>query len=709
MTLYKQIASSVDISVDSVRRTLALIDDGNTVPFIARYRKEQTGDLDEVQIRAVAQRADEIRQLEDRRETILRSIDEQGELTAGLREKIEEAVTTARLEDLYAPYRPRRMTRGQRALEAGLEPLARRIQQGGDPRTEAADFQCEAFSTIDEVLRGARDILAEEMSDDAEVREYVRRNARRRGKLVCKKRRGADGDPKYEMYTKFSSSVRRVKPHQVLAIRRGEQDKELSAGIEVDDDALIDWICKRRIDGGGPGRRHHREAIEDGFSRLLHPSIERDIRRQLEDEADEHAIGVFSVNLKSLLLQPPMPDAVVVGIDPGMRSGCKIAVIGSTGELLDTDHFWIHDGRKKKAPDVICAVVEKYDADLVAIGNGTGSRETEKVVATALNEVDGVQYAIVDEAGASVYSASEVARREFPDLDVSVRGAVSIARRLQDPLAELVKIDPKSIGVGMYQHDVNQVALQESLEAVIEDVVNSVGVDLNSASQFLLAQVAGIGPTLADRIVAHRDERGPFAARDELKDVRGLGAKTFEQCAGFLRIRDGVEALDDTGIHPENYDFARAILAEANKDVGEPALKSKLDGLRSRGRLEQLAERFDVGSLTLRDICDALIEPGRDPRDELDPPKLRSDVLSLKDLREGMRLQGTVRNVVDFGAFVDVGVKQDGLVHISEMADRYVESPYDEVSVGDQIDVVILSVDAERGRIGLSIKAAQAS
>lgn len=703
----KRIAQSLDLSVQQVRATLHLLDDGNTVPFIARYRKERTGELDEVQIRDVSRSADEIRQLEDRRETILRSIEEQGKLNPELKSAIGKATSMARLEDLYAPYRPRRLTRGKKALEAGLEPLAREIEKGRDPRSQARDFRCDEFSTVADVMRGARDILAEEMSDDATVRDHVRRQARRKGRLVCKKRRGADGDRKYEMYTDFTSTVRRIKSHQVLAIRRGEQEKELSAGIDVDEDKLVDWICRRVVSQSGPGRQHHRQAVEDGFSRLLHPSIERDIRRELEEEADDHAIGVFALNLKNLLLQPPMPEKVVLGIDPGMRTGCKMTVVGVTGELRETGQCWIHDGRKEAAPEVIGDFVERHNVDLVAIGNGTGSRETEEAVARALRSVKGTQYAVIDEAGASVYSASEVARKEFPDLDVSMRGAVSIARRLQDPLAELVKIDPKSIGVGMYQHDVNQVALQQELEAVIEDVVNSVGINLNSASAYLLAQVAGIGPTLAERIVAHRDKEGAFKSRKELKDVRGLGAKTFEQCAGFLRISDGDEPLDDTGIHPENYALARAVLDEANAAVGDSGLEASLRQLRQRGRLKELADQFDVGAPTLDDICDALIQPGRDPRDELDPPKLRSDVLTMKDLREGMRLEGTIRNVVDFGAFVDIGVKNDGLVHISELADRYVKSPYDEVSVGDRVDVIILSVDAKRGRIGLSIKQAQ--
>ena len=701
----QQIAESLGLSADDVGRTLGLLED-NTVPFIARYRKEQTGGLDEVQIRDVDRESQAIRQLEDRRETVRESIEEQGEMTEELRRKIADADSRSRLEDLYAPYRPRRMTRGRKAREAGLEPLARRIETGGDPVPLASDYRSETFSTDDDVIGGARDILAEEMADDAEVRNYVRARARTDGRFVCKKRRGADGDPNFETYVDFAAPVSKLKPHQILAIRRGEREKELSAKIDVDDGRLIDWIASRRIESTGPGARHHRQAIEDGFSRLLHPSIERDIRRELEDEADEHAIGVFAVNLENLLLQPPMPDRVVLGIDPGMRTGCKLVVVGPTGALVETGQCWVHDNRRDDAPQVIGEFVEDHDVDLVAIGNGTGSRETEDVVARGLRDTDGVQYAVVDEAGASVYSASEVARREFPNLDVSIRGAVSIARRLQDPLAELVKIDPKSIGVGMYQHDVRQTALEESLEAVVEDVVNSVGVDLNSASDSLLAEVAGVGPTLARRIVAHREEHGPFGSRQELRDVRGMGAKTFKQCAGFLRIRDGDEPLDNTGIHPETYAFSRALLREAGAEVGDPKIENRLDELDASSRLDELSREHGVGKLTAADIFEALIQPGRDPRDELDPPELRSDVLTMDDLQEGMRLEGTVRNVVDFGAFVDIGVKQDGLVHISEMADRYVESPYDEVGVGDRVEVVILSVDADRGRIGLSIKAA---
>ncbi|TXD39329.1 RNA-binding transcriptional accessory protein [Lujinxingia vulgaris] len=701
-----RIARELGVREDQVRGTLALLDEGNTVPFIARYRKERTGGLDEVQIRDVARLSEQIRQTEDRRATILASIEEQGALTSQLRSALLAASTLSELEDLYAPYRPKRQTRATRALEAGLGPVAEAIERGEDPSRLASKFRCEDFATDDDVIAGARDILAEAMADDATVRSYVRDAMRRSGKLMSKRRRGGEEDPKYKMYFEFSTPVEKMRPHQVLAIRRGEKEKVLSAGVEVPEERLVDWIIGHRVKVGGVARKHYSEAIRDGFGRLLHPSLERDVRGDLEEQADKHAIGVFALNLKNLLLQPPLAGRVVLGVDPGLRTGCKLAVVDATGRLIDTGHMYVHDGRKRDVPDIVAAMVHKHGVQVVAIGNGTGSRETEELVAQGLRGKQGVHYAIVDEAGASVYSASDVARAEFPDLDVSVRGAVSIARRIQDPLAELVKIDPKSIGVGMYQHDVNQNALSQELDAVVEDVVNAVGVDLNSASQPLLARVAGIGPTLSKRIVAHRDANGPFASRAAVKDVRGLGSKTYEQCAGFLRIRDGKEPLDNTGIHPESYPLARDILKRAGKALGDAGLKSALDALERSGELRAIAEKHGAGAMTLQDVLNALVQPGRDPRDELDPPKLRSDVLNVNDLREGMVLEGTVRNVVDFGAFVDIGVKQDGLVHVSEMADRYIKNPYDVVGVGDRVRVAIVSIDKDRGRIGLSMKQA---
>jgi uncharacterized protein len=708
-SIVNRVAKQLGLNRNQVQGTMGLLDEGNTVPFIARYRKESTGNLDEVQIRDVASVAQEIRQLEDRRETILASVEEQGKLSGELRQKIEQAETVARLEDLYAPYRPKRRTRGQKAREAGLDPVAEAIWKGGDIRAVAKKHTGEDFPSVDEVIHGAKDIIAEDISDDAEVRDRVRSEARKRGKLSCRRRRGGDEDPNFKLYFDFSTSVQHAKPHQVLAMRRGENEKVLSAGVDVDDDRLIGWISKQKNDAkSGQGRKLVDEAIEDGYKRLIHPSIERDVRGELEEMAEEHAIGVFALNLKNLLLQPPLQDRRMLGIDPGYRTGCKVAVVSKSGEYETNDMIYVHDGRREEAPHKIRKMIDQHNIDVVAVGNGTGSRETEQAVADAIADVDrDIQYAIVDEAGASVYSASDIARREFPDLDVSIRGAISIARRLQDPLAELVKIDPKSIGVGMYQHDVNQTRLQESLDAVVEDVVNGVGVDLGSASEPLLARVAGIGPTLARRIVKYRSRNGGISSRAEVKDVRGVGAKTYEQCAGFLRIRDGEEPLDQTGIHPENYTLARAILREAGAKLGEDSLNRNLESLRSSGKLAQLADKHGVGQYTLEDILDALLRPGRDPREALDAPQLRSDVLKMEDLREGMKLKGTVRNVVDFGAFVDIGVKQDGLVHVSEMADRYVKNPHDFVSVGDQIDVMIMSVDKDRGRIGLSMKQAK--
>ncbi len=701
----RKIAEQLGLKVGQVRGTLALLDEGNTVPFVARYRKEATGDLDEVQIRDVARVAQQLRALEERREAVLKSIAEQGKLTPQLEKDVKAAEDMARLEDLYAPYKQKRRTRAVKAIEAGLQPLAEALKRGDDPRGMAAKLVCEDFPTVEDVLGGAKDIIAEEVADDAYVRDFVRTRTRKEGALGCRKRRGAEEDPKYELYYEFTQPLARMKPHQVLAIRRGESEKVLSAGVSADAEALIGWIQKQRNPvKSGVAKGMIDEAIADGYARLLHPSIERDVRGELEEQADKHAIGVFSLNLKNLLLQPPLGGKRVMGIDPGLRTGCKIAVVDETGQLVATDHFYVHDNRKAYAPAQIGALAEKHGVELIAVGNGTGSRETEEVVAEAIRGKKGIQYLVVDEAGASVYSASDIAREEFPDLDVSVRGAVSIARRVQDPLAELVKIDPKSIGVGMYQHDVNQVELMSSLDAVVEDVVNAVGVDLNSASQPLLARVAGIGPTLARRIVEQRNALKRFESREDVKKVRGLGAKTFEQCAGFLRIRDGKEPLDMTGIHPENYEIARAILKAAGAQVGDAGLALKLKTLQEKGTVAKLAAEYGVGELTLRDVLDALVRPGRDPREDLDKPILRNEVLTLDELKEGMRVQGTVRNVVDFGAFVDIGVKHDGLVHVSQMADRFVKDPYSVVSVGDKVSVTITSIDRQKGRIGLSMK-----
>lgn len=698
----ERIAEKLGLSTEQVEGALALLDDGNTVPFIARYRKEQTGVLDEVQIRSVEDEAESIRELQDRRETVLKTIEDQGKLTDDLRQDIKNVSSKSKLEDLYAPYRPRQVTRATRAREAGLEPVARAIENGEHPRAIAGNYTTDDFPDSAEVLEGARDILAEKMADDPKVRGFLRKKAHENGRLTCSRRRGAEGDEKYNNYYDFSVPIDRVEPHQVLAIRRGENEKELSASLDLDDDSLKKRIADHLIDTNGVPAQHHFEAIDDGYDRLLHPAIERDIRGELENQADEHAIENFSLNLKNLLLQPPMPNTVILGMDPGQRTGCKLAVIGTNGELLGTDQCYVHDQRRGEAVEIVRNLVHRFDVGLVAVGNGTASRKSEEVVGEALSDDEDVQYAIVDEAGASVYSASELAREEFPDLDVSYRGAISIARRLQDPLAELVKIDPQSIGVGMYQHDVNQNDLEDALNAVIEDVVNSVGVDLNSASSPLLSRVAGIGPTLAERIVEYRENHGSFDSRDEIKMVNGMGSKTFRQCAGFLRIRDGDNPLDNTGIHPENYDVTQSILDEIDCEPGEPNLSRKISQLKDSIGLGELSEQYDIGEITLADILDALQAPGRDPRDQLDSPKLRTDVLSINDLEEGMELQGTVRNVVDFGAFVDIGVKNDALLHVSELADRYVDNPHEEVSVGDQIMVSVQNVNIDENKIALT-------
>lgn len=695
-----RIAQEVGVDRKQVRAALALLDDGNTVPFIARYRKEATGGLDEVQIRAVESTAQRVRALEDRRATILASVREQGALDAKLEAAINAATDLTELEDLYGPYRPRRVTRATKAVEAGLQPVADTILADESAWPLAKSLTSKDYPNAEAVIDGALDIIADELARKPEAVRFVREALRKHGRLTVKKRRGADKDPNFETYYDFTTTLDRARPHQVLAIRRGENEKKLSASVQLDDERTVRDLGRRVVEAQR-NRGLIMRALTDGYDRLLKPGVERDLRGELDGLADEHAIEVFALNLRNLLMQAPMPGKRVLAIDPGYRTGCKIAVVDEKGDLLSTDIIWVHDGREAQAPGALRALIEKWNVDVIAIGNGTASGETQRAAAAAIDGTE-VRYAVVDEAGASVYSASDVAREEFPELDVSYRGAVSIARRLQDPLAELVKIDPRSIGVGMYQHDVDQSRLQQAVEAVVVDAVNGVGVELTSASPSLLNYVSGIGPTLAARIVEHRREVG-FRRRSDLLKVKGVGAKSFEQCAGFLRIRDGAEPLDATAIHPENYDGARAILAAAGVRPGDPELESKLRELESRGQLAELAAKHGIGEFTLRDILDDLTRPGRDPRGDVPPPELKAKQLTMEDLREGMKLSGTVRNVVDFGAFVDIGVKQDGLVHVSKMADRYVKNPHAVVAVGDRVDVTVVSVDHKRGRIGLSM------
>lgn len=695
-----RIAQELGIRRAQVEATLRLLDDKNTVPFIARYRKDTTGNLDEVQIRQVAEQAERLRALESRRETILTTIKEQGALTDALAKQIAVADDLTTLEDLYAPYKPRRQTRATRAIEAGLQPVADAILQDQDAWKIARQLTGKDYPDADAVMGGARDIIAEEFSNKPEARQFLRETLRDHGKLTVKKRRGAEIDPNFEGYYDFVSRLDRIKPHQVLAIRRGENEKLLSGSIQVDDERTVRDL-DRKFNNTRRNSKHVFQAIEDGYGRLLKPGVERDLRGELDQAADAHAIEVFALNLENLLMQAPLSGKRVMAIDPGYRTGCKIALVNEAGDVLGTDIIYVHDNRKERAPEQIAKLIKRHTVDVIAIGNGTASSETQQVTALAIEDTQ-ARYAVVDEAGASVYSASDIAREELPDMDVSYRGAVSIARRLQDPLAELVKIDPRSIGVGMYQHDVDQNRLAGAVENVVVDAVNRVGVELSSASPSLLGYVSGIGPTLANRIIDYRREHG-FDSRQDLKKVKGIGARSFEQCAGFLRLRDGKDPLDATAIHPENYAGARAILRAASASVGDPSLAAKITALRKSGELANIAKQHDLGTFTLEDLLEALTRPGRDPRGDVPSPELRAKQLSMEDLREGMKLSGTVRNVVDFGAFVDIGVKEDGLVHISKLANRFVKNPHEVVAVGDRVEVTVVSVDQKRKRIGLSM------
>lgn len=702
MSHVETIATLLNVKPSQVQAAIQLLDEGNTVPFIARYRKEMTGALDDEQIRIVADEIARLRAIDERRATILASIAEQGKLTDELRAAIESADSMTALEDLYAPYKPKRRTRASIAREKGLQPLADLIlAQVKDRRPLeeiAAPFVNEQVATWQEALEGARDIVAETISDNANVRQAVREKAMKFARLeVSRVPDSVDEKRVYESYYEFSSPVSRLQPHQILAINRGEKEGVLKARVHIEE---RDWRpaieAEFQEDILSPFSDQLTLAIEDAAARLLLPAIERDVRRALTEKADSHAIQVFASNLRALLSQPPLAGHTVLGIDPGYRTGCKIAVVDPTGKLLDTGTIYPHEPQNRWAEslDTLQDMVNRHRVTLIVIGNGTASRETEKLAAELIGrKTPQTRYLIVNEAGASVYSASALARAEFPDLDVSLRGAVSIARRAQDPLAELVKIDPKSIGVGLYQHDVDQTALSHALDGVVESVVNSVGVDVNTASPALLTHVAGIGPKLAASIVAWRDANGPFQSREELKKVPGLGPKAFEQSAGFLRIREGRNPLDASAIHPESYPIALAVLERAGLTPASPLpeRKAALEHLRP----EALAAELGCGLPTLLDIFEQLVRPGRDPREDTPAPILRSDVLKMEDLAPGMTLKGTVRNVVDFGAFVDIGVKQDGLLHRSQIPAGTV------LKVGDIIDAEILKIEPERGRISL--------
>ncbi len=703
-----RIAAQLNVRPAQVAAVVALLDDGATLPFIARYRKEATGSLDEEQIRHIQAESERLRALDERRAAVIASVTEQGRLTPELQAQFEAAATLTALEDLYAPYRPKRRTRAAIARERGLEPLADLILAQPITRQTAEElarpFVSEDAPTIADALAGARDIVAETISDHAGVRGRLRERAMQVGVITSSRVADApDEKGLYRLYYDFALEAPRLRPHQVLALNRGEAEKALRVGLDVPE---AEWLLAIRghfrPDRRSPLAGELQAALDDAARRLLLPAVERDVRRALTENAQRHAIQVFARNLRALLAQPPLAGRVVLAIDPGFRTGCKVAVLSPTSQVLDTATIYPHPPQNKAddARRALSALIERHGVAVIAIGNGTASRETEALVAGLTRERDGLRYVIVSEAGASVYSASPLARAELPDLDVSLRGAVSIGRRLLDPLAELVKIEPKAIGVGLYQHDVDQKQLAGSLDGVVESVVNSVGVEVNTASPALLGRVAGIGPKLAANIVAHRDAHGPFPSRAALREVPGLGPRAFEQAAGFLRIRDGANPLDAGAIHPESYPVAERVLARAGVAVDAP-LETRgemLNRLCEAMTVEQLAAELDAGAPTLADILDQLVRPGRDPREDLPPPLLRSDVLSLDDLSPGMALSGTVRNVVDFGAFVDVGLKHDGLLHRSRLPRGAA------LAVGDVIEVTVIEIDAERGRVSLGWK-----
>ncbi|QIB27476.1 Tex family protein [Caloranaerobacter azorensis] len=715
MDIIKKLIQEFGLKRYQVENTIRLIDEGNTIPFIARYRKEQTGELSDVVLREFSQRLSYLRNLESRKEEVIRLISEQGKLTDELKRKIIEADVLQRVEDLYRPFRPKRRTRATIAKEKGLEPLADIIlsQKIEDISLEelAKQFINEekGVTSIEDAYNGAKDIIAEIISDNAEFRRFIRNITFNKGILISKAV-DSKAESVYEMYYDYKEPVKKIPNHRILAINRGEKEKYLRVGIDVPYDEIITYLLDNVITNDRAITTEYlKEAVEDGYKRLIASSIEREIRNNLTERAEEQAIKIFARNLKNLLLVAPVKGKVVMGFDPAFRTGCKIAVVDETGKLLHTTTVYPTEPQNKveETKNELKEIIDKYDVDIIAIGNGTASRESELIIAEMLNEIDkDVCYTIVSEAGASVYSASEVANEEYPDINVSLRGAISIARRLQDPLAELVKIDPKHVGVGQYQHDINQKKLDEALKGVVEDCVNSVGVDLNTASASLLRYIAGISSSVAKNIVKYREENGKFKNREQLKKVPRLGDKVFVQCAGFLRISDGTNPLDNTSVHPESYDVAIRLIKRlgfSEEDIKNGNLRD-IDKSLIDINIESLAQELGVGLPTLKDIINELKKPGRDPRDEMPKPVFRTDVLKIEDLKPDMVLTGTVRNVVDFGAFVDIGVKQDGLVHISQLSNKFVKHPMEIVSVGDIVKVKVIEVDIKKGRIALSMR-----
>lgn len=712
MDIIKILQEELQIKRSQVENTIGLIEEGNTIPFIARYRKEVTGGLNDEVLRKFHERYTYLLNLEARKEQVIRLIDEQGKLTEELKKQIENASTATEVEDLYLPYKTKKRTRATIAKEKGLEPLAMSIkeQNVADLHALASEYINEekGVMTVEEALQGASDILAESISEEANYRSFIRKVTFEEGMIVTKvKDKEKDEKDVFAMYYEYSEKIKTMPGHRILAINRGESEKILTVKVEAPIEKIQLYLHKQMIKVGSPVEEYLVSTIEDSYKRLIAPAIERDIRNELSLKAEDGALEVFNKNLYQLLMGAPIKGHTVMGIDPAFRTGCKIAVVDATGKKLDNTVIYptAPQNKTEEAKKVLKALIEKYDIDLLSIGNGTASRETEKFVAEMLKEIPKtIHYVIVNEAGASVYSASKLATEEFPNDDVGVRSAVSIARRLQDPLAELVKIDPKSIGVGQYQHDMNQKRLEENLSGVVEKSVNEVGVDLNTASSSLLQYVAGIKKTVANNIIAYREETGKFKSRKEVLKVKGLGPKVFEQCAGFLRVPESDNFLDKTAVHPESYDIATKLL-EALGYTQEDVEAGGIKGLSKKiGDLEKLAAEIGVGVMTLEDIIKELEKPGRDPREDMPKPILHSDVLDLEDLKEGMKLKGTVRNIVDFGAFVDIGVHQDGLVHVSQMSDKFIKHPLEVVKVGDIVDVTVMSVNVQTRKISLTMK-----
>ena len=712
-SIINTLSKELGIKTTQAEAAIKLIDEGNTIPFIARYRKEVTGSLDDEILRNLYERLVYLRNLEEKKETILKSIEEQGKLTDELRSDIEKAETMVALDDLYLPYRPKKRTRATIAKEKGLEPLSNMIllQQPQTDIYKEAEAYVDTEKEVDSAataIKYAMDILAELISESAELRTWIRKYIFDNGDVICSAK-DPEAESVYEMYYEYAEAVKKIPGHRILAINRGEKEKFITVKIQADEDRIHGYLEKKIIrDTNKDCTEILKEVIKDSYKRLIFPSIERDIRNELTEKAEDGAISVFGKNLSQLLMQPPIANQIVLGWDPGFRTGCKIAVVDATGKVLDTTvvyptapHNKIDETKKK-----IHELIDKHGVTLISLGNGTASRESEQVIVEIIKECKTkVSYLITNEAGASVYSASKLATEEFPNFDVGQRSATSMARRVQDPLAELVKIDPKSIGVGQYQHDMNQKKLSESLCGVVEDCVNKVGVDLNTASVSLLEYVSGISKAIAKNIVTYRDENGLFNTRQELLKVPKLGPKAFEQCAGFLRIRDGKNPLDNTGVHPESYKAANALLKKTGLDLTTGINSDSRAALKLLTKdTKKLAAELEIGEPTLKDIIKELEKPGRDPRDEMPTPILKSDVLEMSDLKPGMILKGTVRNIIDFGAFIDIGVHQDGLVHISQISDKYIKHPLDVLNVGDIVDVAVMSVDEKKGRIALTMK-----